>query len=151
MKFYKINDKEYNSLWELRRKELPNVVMSREPDVKLLEALGIEVIEKEPEPTVLTREQELRMKKREREMKAHTLTVVVDELEFNANYKSLLQMEFTVKQLRANGKDSIVWIMADNSTQTVTVEQLEKVIVLGAEALNELWVVPYEEPTTLEE
>lgn len=112
--------------------------------------------ERPPEPTpeeIAEREkaEALAQAKKARAKAVSKLTVTVDGMVFDADETSQNRMSRVVSGAQALGIDQSttqIWVLADNTVATPTVNQLAKALKLAGEAQTALWTKPYEESDT---
>lgn len=85
--------------------------------------------------------QSLSMLKLEKAQAVNGLTVIVDDLVFKANDKSIGRMVAAILDAELTGDTSTVWRLADGSNQTVTIGQLKAAQSLAIRAIGALVVV----------
>lgn len=134
---YFIDDKEYNSLWALRR-DYPYLIFSNDASDDLLAEIGITKQEvQDPEPS---EQQEFLQAKAQRSQDVNEITVTVDGLEFDGNEIAQSRMLRTINAMESG---TVKWVLHNNTVQEVTIEQLKEALKLSVQAMNEIWIKPY--------
>lgn len=80
-------------------------------------------------------------KKLLRSQRVQKLRVVVENLPFDGDETSQQRMALRAQRMRANGQETIRWILADNTEANVTAEQLEQAVDLALQAQSKLWLI----------
>ena len=144
---YIIDDKEYKSLWSLRR-DYPNLIFSNNADDKLLAGIGItkkEIAAPQPTPEQLEAQQ-LAKAKQERAKAVSNITVDVDGMVFDGDEAAQSRMARTIVAAEAMGESAPTttqWVLHDNTVAVVTKEQLQQALSEAMLAMAALWTVPY--------
>lgn len=133
---YKIQGKEYTSLYTLRR-EHPELVFPDDASEELLSGIGIQT---ETRETPSEPQDPLQKAKMERYQKVQELTVEVDGMVFDANEVSQTRM---ARVILTGGPDTVLWVLHDNTVKDVTKKQLLDALNLAVLKTSELWVQPY--------
>jgi hypothetical protein len=84
-------------------------------------------------------------KKELRAARLRQMTVEVERpdgtiLEFDADEESQKRLDRFSRRARVNGRDSLPWIMANNTRMEVTPEEMEQALDLALEKQGEEWV-----------
>lgn len=155
IKKYVYNEKEYSNSWEVRQAiyKAENTAFGIEPTGEyeqkkaFWEQLGVTYTE-EPDPEPTPEEiaaQELEEAKRLRAQQVASIKVEVDGMTFDGDETSQSRMARALEVASITGMESTVWVLADNTVATVTVEQMQKALSKAMLEMGELWTVPYEE------
>ena len=80
-------------------------------------------------------------KKAVREKAVDSIIVTVDGLQFDGDETSQLRLLLYSQRMRANGRATIPWVMADNTTAEVTAAQMEQALDLAMEKQGEIWFI----------
>ena len=161
IKKYVYNEKEYSNSWEVRQAidKAENTAFGPEPTGEyeekkaFWEQFGVTYTETpDPEPTPEEiAAQELEEAKRLRAQQVATIKVEVDGMIFDGDETSQSRMARALEVASITGMQSTVWVLADNTVATVTVEQMQKALSQAMLQMGELWTIPYEaDPDTLE-
>lgn len=144
MKKYTYNNKTYDSLYQLRF-ENNNLIFPTECPEDLLEATGIKITEvPDPEPVKETPITAIQRAKDERRRKIDSIVVTVDGMDFEGNEIAQTRMSKIIVASELEGLDVIEWVLADDSVEVVTLEQLRKAFILANKEMERLWLEPYE-------
>lgn len=129
------------AIWERERKVIGMPQSERVYDFWLQH--GVTYTEQE---IVLTeeqkRERELFKAKQRRGVVMATTTVEVDGMRFDGSEVSQERMARYI--LALDDTDSISWVMADDTIQKVTRQQLAQALKLAVRKQSEIWTAPYE-------
>ena len=139
---YTYNGNTYDSFYKLKR-VTPNLIFSKNTPIELLNQLGIEIIEVEDNPVTTTVDPIVEAKQH-RDMNVNSITVIVDDLVFDGNETAQGRISNAILGWD-NNKDTIEWVLADNTIAAVTKEQLQKVLQLSVAEMQKYWVTPYVE------
>lgn len=144
MVIYSYKDKEYQSLDFLLKSEFSNVCIPSSPSNKLLKKLGIS-IHNSDDSNYLSEEQLLKQRKLERNKEISELTVEVNGKVFNADQTSQNRIQGAITHLELTGNGSKKWVLADNSVQDVTLDELKEAYTKALDIQDEVWIEPYKE------
>ena len=157
---YVYKEKEYSTPWEVRQEiyKQEGLAFGPEPEkyddkVPFWAALGVTyTVAPDPEPTEEEKKaQELEEAKRQRAEQVAAIKVEVDGMLFDGDETSQSRMARALEVASITGMKSTVWVLADNTVATVTVEQMQKALSQAMLQMGELWTIPYEaDPDTLE-
>ena len=161
IKKYVYKEKEYSNSWEVRQAidKAENTAFGPEPTGEyeekkaFWEQFGVTYTE-EPEPEPTPEEiaaQELEKAKKQRAEQVAAIKVDVDGMIFDGDETSQSRMARALEVASITGMKSTVWVLADNTVATATVEQMQKALSQAMLQMGELWTIPYEaDPGTLE-
>lgn len=146
-KVYIYNDKEYFSLFSLR-KNLTNVIFPNDPSNEVLEVLGVKVEEREyPSKTEEEiKQEELNNALEQRSKAVANITVEVDGMVFDGDEVSQERMARAILVAKATGEEdtaTTTWVLHDNTVAQPTIAQLVKALRLAGEEQTKLWTSPY--------
>lgn len=137
MKKYVFENRVYDSFWELNA-ATPNMVFSPDAPAELLARIGITVIEEpDPQPDALA------LARSERAAAVDAIVVVVNNMPFDGNETAQGRMARSIAGW-PEGRETVQWVLADNSLADVSKAQLQKALELAMEKMRELWVKPYQ-------
>lgn len=152
---YVYKEKEYSTPWEVRQEiyKQEGLAFGPEPEkyddkVPFWAELGVTYsVAPDPEPTEEEKKaQELEEAKRQRAEQVAAIKVEVDGMLFDGDETSQSRMARALEVASITGMKSTVWVLADNTVATVTVEQMQKALSQAMLQMGELWTVPYEDP-----
>lgn len=149
---YVYKDEVYNSSWAVRQAigAAENIAFGDEPKEGRKEfwaELGVTYTE-EPDPEPSEEEKEaarLAEAKRVRAEKVAAIKVTVDGMVFDGDETAQSRMARAVTAADVSGRDSTVWILADNTVATVTKAQLQQALALAMIEMGKVWPDPYEQ------
>lgn len=157
---YVYKEKEYSTPWEVRQEiyRQEGLAFGPEPEkyddkVPFWAELGVTYsVAPDPEPTEEEKKaQELEKAKKQRAEQVAAIKVEVDGMIFDGDETSQSRMARALEVASITGMKSTVWVLADNTVATVTVEQMQKALSQAMLQMGELWTIPYEaDPDTLE-
>ena len=82
-------------------------------------------------------------KKRLRAQKVDRIVVIVmrgeTALPFDGDEESQKRLDRFARRMRANGTETIPWVLADNTQALVTADELEQALDLAMMKMGELW------------
>lgn len=147
MKKYQYNEKEYDSLYQLR-KDNRNLVFSTSAPEEVLNAIGITVLNlPDPEPVPPpeeTEEEKLQRAKERRNLEVSRITVIVDGMEFDGNEQAQRRMSAALDSWPKN-IETVDWVLHDDSVHAVTYSQLEEAFNMAVQKMLSIWTAPYTE------
>lgn len=76
-----------------------------------------------------------------RSKKVGNIVVTVDGMAFDGDEASQRRLLLYSQRMRANGRATIPWVMADNTTAEVTAAQMEQALDLAMEKQGEIWFI----------
>lgn len=157
---YVYKEKEYSTPWEVRQEiyKQEGLAFGPEPEkyddkVPFWAELGVTYsVAPDPEPTEEEKKaQKLEEAKKQRAEQVAAIKVDVDGMLFDGDETSQSRMARALEVASITGMKSTVWVLADNTVATVTVEQMQKALSQAMLQMGELWTIPYEaDPDTLE-
>lgn len=148
---YIYDGKEYDTLTAVRR--AVNKTFPKNPDTDMLMLLNIQTVERpDPVPPEPTEEEKaaaaLEQAKQVRADAVKRIRVTIDGMEFDGDETSQGRMGRTIAAAIALGVDlkttTQTWVLANNTKESVTIEQLARALEAAGAAQTELWVKPYE-------
>ena len=93
----------------------------------------------------------LEQAKSERAQAVQDIAVTVDGMVFDGNEDAQRRISVAIATANISGQTEVEWVLKDNTVVLVTLEQLEKVLVLSMQKMQELWTKPYKDNNEKEE
>lgn len=98
-----------------------------------------------PEPTPEEKKRmELAKAKAMRAVAVANIKVEVDGLMFDGDEMAQSRMARAIEVANITGMQETVWVLADNTVKTVTLDQMRRALSKAMLAMGELWTKPYE-------
>ena len=99
-----------------------------------------------PEDYVISPEQILAEKKRERQRIVDAITVTTSTGKvFDGNEDAQSRMGRAIQTAQIANIPSTTWVLANNVPTTVTLAELQEALVLSMQAMGAVWATPYED------
>lgn len=149
VKTYKYQGETYDCEYKIRQIFYSkfNTALPRNLTAEQWAAIGVEYSETqlpETQPTEQQIEQNrIATLKADNHNKIDSLTVVVDEMEFQANADSLSNITNAIQAMQITEQPTIQWVLKDNTVADVTLEQLQSVLTKAVAQITELRIQPY--------
>ena len=149
IKSWTYQDIVYKSEWEVRQAlfNMARVSCGEAPAegaVEFWSQFGVTYSERELTPEE-KEAQDLAIAKRERAAKVAALKVEVDGMTFDGDEAAQSRMARAITAAETAGLESTVWVLADNTVQTVTKVQLQQALSKAMLAMSKLWTEPYQD------